>query len=133
MKERELREASDCAGCGKKFGHTGVPFFWRVKIQRYALNHGALERQRGLEMMMGAAAPLAQIMGPNEDMAEKFGESVTVTLCETCSVRPVMVAALVEGAESRPKKKRAKAKVRKRPRSIDEVSEALPDKVLGNG
>lgn len=90
MKEKELREVAKCAICGKGIGHTSLPFFYRVRIERYRLNAGALQRQTGLEMMVG---PLAGVMGPNEDMAEKVS-SKEVTVCVACSVRQTMVAAL---------------------------------------
>jgi hypothetical protein len=66
MKEKELREAATCIICGKPFGHTGLPLFWRVTIQRFGVDMGAVKRQTGLTMMLGGNALLASVMGPDE-------------------------------------------------------------------
>ena len=94
MKEKELRDVAKCRMCGKAIGHTGLPLFWRVRIQRYGLKIGALQRQQGLTMMLGGHAGLAQIMGANEDMADKILD-VEITLCENCAMKewPIMVLA----------------------------------------
>ena len=99
MKEKELRENAKCKMCGKGIGHTRLPLFWRVKIQRYGIKIDALERQQGLTMMLGGHALLAQVMGPDEDMADKISE-VEITLCEKCAVEEQWpVAALAEEKE----------------------------------
>lgn len=93
MKERELREHAVCTLCGERIGHTGLPMFWTVKITRWGLDHGALERQTGREMAMGGHVLLAQLMGPNEDMAKPIMDEVEITVCETCATeerRPLM-------------------------------------------
>lgn len=98
MKEKELREIATCAMCGNKIGHTGLPLFWRVRIRRYGLKADALRRQTGLEMMMGGHVALAQVLGPNEDMAEKISE-VEITVCENCAGERTCVYALAEERE----------------------------------
>jgi len=96
MKEEELRKIAKCAMCGKGIGHTKLPLFWRVRIERYGLKMDALQRQQGLEMFLGGHVTLAQVMGPNEDMAEKIS-GVEITLCETCaSGKQTVVAILAE-------------------------------------
>ncbi len=96
MKEKELREIANCALCGKGIGHTRLPLFWRVRIERYAVKMDAVQRQQGLTMMLGGHATLAGVMGPNEDMAEQMS-SVEITVCETCAVeKRLPVAALAE-------------------------------------
>jgi hypothetical protein len=95
MKEQELREKAKCVKCGKGIGHTGLPFFWTVKINRYAMDMKALQRQQGLAMMMGGHGLLANIMGPNEDMAKSISEK-EITLCETCSTDQIVIAAFAE-------------------------------------
>ena len=84
MKEKELREKSVCAACGEKIGHAGVPLFATVTIRRWALDYGALQRQTGLEMMMGGHVALAQVMGADEDMAKELDAPVEITLCWKC-------------------------------------------------
>ena len=83
MKEPELRKAAMCAVCRKPFGNAGTPFFWRVSIQRFVINPDALKRQHGLGMMLPPA--LAMVMGPNEDLAQTFGEPAEFTVCDSCS------------------------------------------------
>lgn len=85
MKEKELRELATCSACNKPIGHTKLPLFWRVTVERFGLDHGALQRQQGLAMHMGNAA-LAAVMGPNEDLAKPVMEPVVLSLCETCAL-----------------------------------------------
>ena len=98
MKEKELREIATCALCGKRIGDSGLPLFWRVRIRRYGLKADAMRRQQGLGMMIGGQ--LAQVMGPDEDLAEKISET-EITVCETCATKPELtcVAVLAERGE----------------------------------
>ncbi len=84
MREQELREHAKCALCGQGIGAAG-PLFWTAKITSWILDMRALQRQTGMEMMMGGHVAIAQIMGPNEDMAEKMVE-VEITVCQTCAI-----------------------------------------------
>lgn len=95
MKEKELRECATCAVCGKKIGKTGMPMFWRVRIERHGIDGNAMRRQIGLEMMLGSVA-IAQAMGPDEDMTTPLMEPVTFTVCEDCCTKQVCVAELAE-------------------------------------
>ena len=95
MKEQELREIATCAMCGQKIGHTGLPLFWRVRIERYALKIDAIQRQQGLTMMLGGQATLAAVMGSYEDMAEKI-LSKEITVCEECAMKQTVIAVLAE-------------------------------------
>ncbi len=95
MKEAELREVSTCSLCNKKIGASGMPFFWRVRVERYGLKMDALSRQQGLGMMLGGHGLLAQVMGPDEDIAEKIS-SIEITVCEDCSTKHTCVAMLAE-------------------------------------
>lgn len=96
MREKELRQFATCVLCNKGIGHTGLPLFWVVTIERHGLNHDALQRQQGLTMMLGGNAALAQIMGPDLDMTTPMMEPVKVSVCETCAVeRSLPLAAMV--------------------------------------
>lgn len=101
MKEYELRQLSTCAVCGKKLLHTGLPLFWRVTIERFGIDVGAVRRLDGLAAMLGNAH-LASIMGPDEDVAKPVMDSVRLVMCEPCAVeQDLPVAALGEiGAAS---------------------------------
>lgn len=93
MKEAELRAASTCARCGKKIGDSGLPLFWRVKVERFGVDMRAVERQTGSAMVLGHAG-IAAIMGPDEDMAKPIMDPVIVTICEPCGTQDTCVAML---------------------------------------
>ena len=95
MKQNELKK---CAICGKGVMHTGVPFFYRLSLERMAIDVAAVKRQHGLEMMMGNAAALAFHMGPQEDIAQGFMGPFTLLICEDCSTTSTMIAQLLESA-----------------------------------
>jgi len=86
MKERELREHSECSLCHRLIGHTGIPLFWTVKVCRYGVDLAAMKRQDGLAAMLGGHPGIAQAMGPDEDMANAVMEQVELTLCESCAM-----------------------------------------------
>lgn len=95
MKERELREHTDCSICRNKIGSRGLPLFWTATINRYGLALDALQRQAGLTQMFNGNASLAMVMGSDEDMAEAVMEPVTLTICEACAMEtPLLMAAL---------------------------------------
>jgi len=113
MKELELRKVAKCVICGEKIMHAGIPLFWRVRIERYGLKADAIKRQQGLDMMI--SPHLAQVMGPDEDMAEKFF-SIEITVCETCaSEKSLPVAVLAEMGDAEVPKPKPKSGVQKLP------------------
>ena len=96
MREEKLREIAECQFCGKPFGHCNSPMFYRVKVERFCVKVGALQRQQGLAMMLGGNAQLASIMGPDEDMTENVGSS-EFTVCDECALeKQHCTAALLE-------------------------------------
>ena len=84
MKEKELRELSTCRVCREKIGQKALPIMWKVKAERHGLDARALQRQTGLGMMIGA--PLAQVMGPDEDMTQVLAEE-TCMICDECMIQ----------------------------------------------
>ena len=94
MKEAELRAAAECCLCHRLLGKTGMPMFYRVRIERHGINLPAMQRQHGLGLMLGGA--LAMAMGPDEEMTTPLMEPVTVTICEPCSTTSVIAAELAE-------------------------------------
>lgn len=83
MKEAELREFAECAKCGRKVGETKLPIFYTVTIARHGVLLNAVQRQAGLEMMLGSPG-LAQVMSPAEDMTRPLMDTGTVMICEEC-------------------------------------------------
>lgn len=99
MKQIELLKYANCSLCGKKIGHTGLPLFWRVSIERFGIDLRAVQRQAGLEAMLGGNAHIAQVMGSNDDMAAPMMDKVTLSVCEACALKQTMVAALAEATD----------------------------------
>lgn len=101
MKQTELKP---CAACGKGVMHAGAPQFYKITIQPHVVNIGAIQRQHGLEMMLGAGAghnqnavaTVAFHMGSQEDIAVPFGEPVELLLCQDCGIAEQSIAALLE-------------------------------------
>lgn len=96
MKEKELRERANCAICGRKIGQSGLPMFWRVRLERHGIKMDAVRRQSGLTAMMGGSAVLAMVMGADEEMTQHMMDPVELTVCEDCCTRDVCVAQLAE-------------------------------------
>lgn len=91
MKEAELRKHATCSRCREKVLHTGLPLFWRVTVERFGVDIAAAKRQDGLGRFLGSSV-LAEVMGPNQDMATLLMGPVTLTLCETCAMDNSSVA-----------------------------------------
>jgi hypothetical protein len=84
MKEAELRKHSTCDLCAQRIGHTGLPLFWRVTVERFGIDLAAVRRQDGLGQLMGNTM-LAGVMGPDEDMAKPMMDPKAMTVCEQCA------------------------------------------------
>jgi hypothetical protein len=67
MKADELRKYAVCSMCLKKLGASGMPLFYKVTIERFGIDLGAMTRQGGLEQLIGNAR-IAQAMGADEEM-----------------------------------------------------------------
>ena len=96
MKEKELRECATCAVCGNKIGQSGLPMFWRVRLERHGVKLDAVRRQSGLTALLGGSAELAAVMGADEDMTMPMMDPVTLTVCEDCCTKDVCIAQLAE-------------------------------------
>jgi hypothetical protein len=98
MKEKELRECATCSMCHKKIGRWGLPVFYRLKIERFAVDLQAVRRQAGLEGLLDGHVGLAQAFSTEEEMARNLMEPMTIIVCEGCSMdtSPCCVAMLAE-------------------------------------
>lgn len=85
-----------CASCGLGVMHAGLPLFYRVTIQRYGIDHNAVMRQHGLELMLGGNAMLANVMGVDADIAKPITDLHDILICEICSTQAMMIALLAE-------------------------------------
>jgi hypothetical protein len=70
---------------------------YRITIDALVFDPGAIQRQHGMEQMMGAAAGLAQHMGPDEDMA-KGADTSTALVCMECAISEPIAALLEDDA-----------------------------------
>ena len=91
MKRKDIQP---CAICGKGVMHDNMMVFYRVKLDYMIANFPAIERQAGLEMMLGGNAMIAHAMGPDEDLAISMNEQ-SFLLCFDCAIRH-QVAELAE-------------------------------------
>jgi len=80
LKQSDLEK---CIICEKGIMHENNIQFFRIKIANYIVDTEAARRQHGLEMSMGAAAPLARIMGTDPDIAIGVNETES-TICQGC-------------------------------------------------
>lgn len=95
LREHDLRELPPCALCGKQIGHTGLPLFWRVTVERFGVDLRAIQRQDGLGALLGSSL-LAAVMGPDEIVAKPLMEPVKAIVCEECALKPAPIALLAE-------------------------------------
>ncbi len=73
-----------CVLCGKGVMHTGVPLFYRVKIERLGINVGEVQRTHGMEQFFGGAVALARVFH-DPDLTEVIMPEVEMLVCEDCS------------------------------------------------
>lgn len=90
MKQSDFKK---CACCGAGMAATGLHFY-RVRIEQMILNTRAIQRQHGLELMVGNAA-IAQVMGPNDNLAEPVA-TAEVLICGQCGITPQVPHMLLE-------------------------------------
>lgn len=96
MKQTEIKP---CAACGKGVMHAGAPQFYQVTVQPHLVNVPAIQRQHGLEQMLGGNATIAFHMGTQEELAVPFGEPVVMFLCQDCGITEQSIAGLLETEE----------------------------------
>lgn len=98
MKEAELRRHLTCNLCSRQIGHTGLPLFWRVTVERFGIDARAVRRLHGLGEFLGSHQ-LASVMGPDEELAKSLMEPVKATVCEACALgKGLPVAVVAEAA-----------------------------------
>jgi len=96
MKQDELRP---CSFCGKGVMHEGIPIFYRIKLDTMGVDSGAVQRQVGLEGMLGGgqgSAAVAFHMGLQEDIATVADSSEKI-VCHSCFLNPENILALLIG------------------------------------
>ncbi len=86
MKSFKQSEFQPCLLCGKGMGHNQDLDFYRVHLERFFIDYSKVQQQHGLEMSMGGAAALAQIMGPDHDLAKEVSPHPTFLVCSECAM-----------------------------------------------
>lgn len=106
----KLKDFSTCVLCSKPMMHARGIFFFRVTIERMGINVPAASRQQGLEMMLGRAASLASIMGPDEDLGIPIGPADKGLICDECAVMSKLpIAGIAEAFSDRTEEERVRA------------------------
>ena len=86
MKQDEMKP---CSFCDKGVMHSGSPVFYRIKLDHMGVDIRAVQRQSGLEQMLGggsgsaAVATVAFHMGLQEDIASVIISSEKI-ICHPC-------------------------------------------------
>lgn len=94
LKQEELR---NCILCDRGMAHDASMSFFRLTIERLFLDGRAINRQHGLELMLGGgsgnaqrdafAATIARAMGPNDELAITRHAPAQILVCEDCAIR----------------------------------------------
>lgn len=84
LKGIKQSELTPCGFCGKGVCHSNQIASARIRYTRLLVNFRAVQRQTGLEMMIG---PLATVMGPDEDMLKEIAPERTFLICDDCAMR----------------------------------------------
>lgn len=100
MKKFDRSELSACAFCGRGMMHDGNIYFYELLIGQCIIDLNSIRAQAGLEVAMGAAAPLAAVLAPSTNIAFRT-EPRRMLVCAECAiVRSMPVAALLEEDEA---------------------------------
>lgn len=84
-----------CVMCGKGVMHTGIPLFYRVKVERFGILANEVQRTHAMEQFMGGHVAIARVFHDPE-LTQSVMPEISGLVCESCSVRPTMLAGLVE-------------------------------------
>ncbi len=95
MKHSDLK---NCVFCNKGMMHNRMFMqFYRMKLDCMMIDVGAVQRAAGMEQMMGNAM-IANVMGPNEDLAIETS-SHEVLVCMECAMENKCIVSIPEMAE----------------------------------
>ncbi len=86
MKRKDIKP---CVLCGKGIMHDNNILFYQVTLTRLGVNLGAVQQRAGLEMMLGSPV-LAEVMGPDEDLATKI-TTIQFLICDPCALERSLV------------------------------------------
>jgi hypothetical protein len=84
--------------------HNHAISFYRINVETCIANLPAIQRLAGLEMMMGggqAGAQLANVLGPNENLAE-IVDTNPALICFDCAVDHGLIQLKAKLSETNP-------------------------------
>jgi len=85
----KLSEFTNCYFCDKGMAHAGIAFY-KLTLDYLILDLNAIRRAQGLELQLGKAAPLASVLGPNEDLAKSV-QLKEICVCLDCALTKSLV------------------------------------------
>lgn len=97
VKRQDIRP---CEYCGDKLR---TPHFYTLELKSCILDMRAVQRQAGMEMIMGGNPELADILGTQEPLA-RVATSSKYTICGNCISKPDLVLYLMEKSLSEEEK-----------------------------
>jgi hypothetical protein len=83
VKQKDIKP---CAVCGKGVMHSGQFLSTSVRVTRLAADLTAIQRQQGLEMMLGGSVVLASAMGQDADLLKPLGKEESLLVCDQCAM-----------------------------------------------
>lgn len=98
------RDFKPCALCHKGVMHTGVPLFYRVRIETMGVDHGNVQRADAMERYMGGHVVLARVF-EDPEIATAVVPETTALICQACALKPHPFAMLAERAADKPEEK----------------------------
>lgn len=105
-----LRDIRPCDLCGKKLCHTQLPLFWRVRIERMAIDLQVAQQLEGLSMLLGSSR-MAEAFAPSTDLVKPIDQPDELLVCEQCALpgrESECIGRLVEIASENKRKREAK-------------------------
>lgn len=75
-----------CVMCGEGVAHSNQIQFYRVTIESHVLDARAIQRETGLEMMLGHPAVAAVLSPDSHFSATLIDGNPTVLVCQECAL-----------------------------------------------
>lgn len=88
-----------CPLCKRGLMHNGVPLVWKLTVERVGIDARAVQKQAGLEQMMGGNVAIAEVFSPVADYGVGLGGPVAVVICEECALKNEVVIATFDEIE----------------------------------
>lgn len=83
------KDFKPCHLCGKGMMHSGNPIFLRISVDRLEIDANAVRRAHGLELLLGGNTLLANVLGPDEDLARVIDGSHDLLMCGDRGSKPL--------------------------------------------